>query len=129
MKNMEGGEKVVVSKRATRLALVLLVCILLFGSCGIDDPAVTISGVVTDSTSGLPIDSAIIQDGDTISSHPFYTDTLGRYNLFAGLGYRTFQVFCRKTGYQTKSRAVRSSKDNVTITGVDFQLVAQQDST
>jgi hypothetical protein len=120
---------VIISKTVPRLALLLLVCASFFGSCGIVDPGVTISGVVTDSTSGLPIDSAVLQADDTINSHPFYSDTLGRYTLFAGLGYRTFQVFCRKTGYQTKSRAVQSSKGNVTIRDVNFQLVPYQDST
>ena len=116
------------SKTPIKLTLLLLlVCVLFFGSCGMEDPAITISGTVTDSMSGLPIDSAIIHDSDTISSAAFYSDSLGKYTL-GGMGYRNFRVFCRKTGYQTKVRTVRSSKDHLTFRGVDFRLVPQQDS-
>ena len=117
-----------IPKTATRLALLLLVSLLLSGSCGMGDPMTSISGVVTDSMSGSPIDSAVLQIKDTLSPALFYSDSLGKYTALR-FGYGTFRLFCRKTVYQTKSTTVRSSKDNLTITGIDFQLVTQQDST
>lgn len=91
-----------------------------FGSQG--DPATSIRGVVTDSVTGEPIDSALLQIGDTLSQYRFYSDTLGRYGIFAGLGYGTYHVFCHKEGYHMETRVVRSWKDNTMITGVNFQL-------
>jgi hypothetical protein len=112
--------------------LLLLFCLTVFiGDCSTPpggDPITSISGFVTDSLSGLPIDSAAIQLIDTVGSPIFYSDSLGKYTA-GRFGYGTFLLFCRKTKYQTKSVTIQSSKENFTFRDVDFQLVKHPDST
>lgn len=96
-------------------------------SCGFGnhvDVVTTIRGVVTDSVTGEPIDSAIIQMRDTASANQHYTDSLGEY-AYITFGYGQHRLFCRKEGYQSQSRIVTSSKGHAVVSGVNFQLSTQ----
>lgn len=112
------------TKRPWIVVFGLVVVAVLWLNCDLNkgDPVTSIRGVVTDSVTGEPIDSAVLQIGDTLSQYRFYSDTLGSYGIFAGLGYGTYHVFCRKEGYHMETRVVRSWKDNTMITGIDFRL-------
>lgn len=106
------------------IPLMAITVIVLLG-CGIgdqSDPVTTIRGIVTDSVTGEPIDSAVIQIGDTLRSLEFYTDSSGTYGVFAGIGYGTYRLTCRKDGYDTKQQVVRSYKGHTVITSADFRL-------
>jgi hypothetical protein len=111
--------------KLTRIVIPLLaIAVVVSLSCGLidqGDPATSIRGVVTDSVTGEPIDSALLQIADTLNTLPVYSDSLGRYTI-AHMGYGTYRVFCRKEGYHMETRVVRSWKDNTMITGVNFQL-------
>ena len=76
------------------------------------------SGFVTDSVSGTPIDSARIYTGDTLPGSPWYSDSTGYYTA-ASFGSR-ITVFVQETGYRTKSRELYLTGD---ATDIDFELV------
>ncbi len=113
-----------------RRLIVLCVAVLavhLVHSCqkvtDIADVITEISGIVTDSSTGQPIDSARIVLKDTAGSYGIYTDTLGAYSLgFIGGGLRIL-VYAQKDGYATGWKEVDLSKLGWYITGVDYQLV------
>jgi len=84
-------------------------------------PAAYVAGIVTDSLTGLGIDSAWV-DIDTIPPHDAYTDSLGNYIVFdGGVGRGKFR-YGGKNGYITKrSREYETLTYDTTI--VNFQLV------
>jgi len=105
--------------------LMLMVTAAISMNCDLrkSDPITSIRGRVTDSVTGEPVDSAIINLMDT-TTVPVFSDSLGEYYaLRMGLGLNL--VFCRKEGYQSQSRVVSSSEDHATVTGVDFRLSPQ----
>lgn len=115
-----------ISVPARRMLLVILVGAMLYGSCRqpkqIVDTLTHISGIVTDSTTGLAIDSALISLEDTLSpSIKTYTDSSGAYALDP-FGQGTFVVYCRKDSYRTRWTTIRSSSANDVFDSVDFQL-------
>lgn len=80
-----------------------------------------ITGKVTDSLSGSPLDSAIINDADTlIARDSAFTDSFGNYIDFAGAQDLRRSVFCRKAGYQPQKKMVDLVRDT---THVDFKMV------
>lgn len=83
----------------------------------LDDSTNTFSGTVTDSATGLAIDSAKISLTDTTLTTFWYTDTLGFYKgvTFGG----SITIFVQKSGYRTDSLRFNLSGDP---TGIDFQM-------
>jgi hypothetical protein len=112
------------SKTSLRLALVLMVSLAIEMTCEepVDDVITIISGIVTDSVTGVPIESALIGLNDT--TKPVvrtYTDTLGAYTLDP-FGWGRFDVYCLKTGYLTKWTTIQSSANKFVFDSVNFQL-------
>ncbi len=117
-------------KGATKLTLslyflVFCLCFLAFQSCS-EKPtdrgfrSAFVTGSVTDSLSGSPIDSAIISLADTLFFRDsIYTDTSGFYLDFAGAQGLYRPVYCRKTGYQPQKKIVDLVRDT---TKVDFNM-------
>ncbi len=87
------------------------------------DRAYAISGTVTDSISGLPIDGAVVTWPDSlgIPPDPWLTDSAGEYSFPLYGTYTT--VFVQKEGYYTKWKEL----SNVTsdVKNCDFQLVPE----
>ncbi len=77
------------------------------------------SGTVTDSVTGLPIESALVWPEDTTSGQPIATDSTGRY-AWADFGYGPTVVFVRKAGYVTAIRTFPKWRGDKK--GVDFRL-------
>ena len=63
-----------------------------------------LSGSVTDSDTSLPIDSVLVGLKSDLNSNTAiastYTDSLGRYTLFAARWEKVFYVVTRKEGYR-----------------------------
>jgi hypothetical protein len=79
-----------------------------------------ITGVVRDSVSGLPLDSALVSLHDT-TGVTSATDSLGGYTV--GAAGCSMVVLVRKTGYAMKIRNLTGLQGNVA--GVDFDLVRE----
>jgi hypothetical protein len=98
---------------------------LLVQSCGLGDDddgetSFSISGTVSDSLTGIGLDSA----GVAISNEQIiavFTDSTGRFE-YTSWGGGTHRVFAMKEGYTSKSRLVNLSADPK---DVDFQLVPE----
>lgn len=98
---------------------------LLVQSCGLggDDDGETsfsISGTVSDSLTGIGLDSAGVAIDNELST-VIYTDTAGRFD-YTSWGGGTRRVFAVKEGYTSKSRLVNLSADPK---DVDFQLAPE----
>ncbi|HTY42350.1 MAG TPA: carboxypeptidase regulatory-like domain-containing protein [Thermoanaerobaculia bacterium] len=82
-------------------------------------PAATISGIVTDSASGAPLEGATVQaqTGAEATSQAIKratTDSTGAYSL-SGLDPGDYQVSARKDGYQLKTQALTLGGDPATL--------------
>lgn len=83
----------------------------------------SISGIVTDSLTDLPVDSALVtRDDTTTTGVVFFTDTSGFYEVVAIGG--NYTIIVRKSGYLSKSKQVLL---NGNLMNVNFTLV--QDTT
>ena len=116
-----------VKRETIILASISVLSIVFVLSCEDDDwgdVSYSVAGIVTDSVTLLPIDSAELAVGDSLSPVQTYTDSLGIYRLttFAG----KTRMWVRKTGYYSRFKDINLNRN---LTGVDFQLVTQQDST
>lgn len=107
--------------------LTIAACLAIFHlSCSDDDgtrppSAYSFEGSVTDSISGVPLDSASISYSDpppTIA--PYYSDSTGHYRGAALAGRIT--IFVHKSGYVTQSRQLHLDRN---LTGVNFRLLVQ----
>ena len=109
-----------------RTLRLFLFCLMMFGvvawTACVEDPtggesAHSFSGTVTDSASGLAIDSAKISLSDTTFTMFWYTDTLGFYKggTFGG----NITIFVQKPGYRTDSLRFNLLSN---MTGIDFQM-------
>jgi hypothetical protein len=86
------------------------------------EPRNLITGTVTDSLTGAPIDSAQVVIGDTlISMKVFYTNPQGYYTAFLDT-FGVVQIFCRKDTYRTKQRTMDLSSNLDVYRDVDFEL-------
>jgi hypothetical protein len=106
----------------TRLVALLLLGLVTLTSCFLDsgDFGSSLSGTVTDSITGLPIESALVYWEDTLHTTPFFTDSAGIYHSL-DFGYGPTVVFVCKTAYHTGVRYLpkwRGDKKSV-----DFRLV------
>ncbi len=84
----------------------------------IDGGTHAFSGFVRDSISGISIDSAWIDIGDSILPHHTYTDTNGYYILRVQTKEQ-INIFCGKNGYYTKDTAIRVITD---LDSINFLL-------
>jgi hypothetical protein len=86
----------------------------------VEPPAGWSAGVVTDSLSGLPIDSAWV-DLDSLPPFDTYTDSAGHYVRFMGTPDINKYLYSGKTGYKTKRSApFEVFSDETTL--VNFEL-------
>lgn len=86
-------------------------------------PATTVSGTVTDSSTGAPLEGASVQaetgaESTAQSLHRTVTDSTGAYSL-SGLDPGAYQVSARKDGYQLKTLPATVGGDAVPL---DFAL-------
>jgi hypothetical protein len=118
-----------ITKEKSRLLLIAavmtfsIIAAMTFNSCDkTDDPALRsywVAGIVTDSLTKLPIDSAVVWWHDTAGAPPIgqvYTDSSGRYVL--GVPESTSRkISAGKSGYVTKTipTGVSWSADTVRI--------------
>lgn len=111
--------------RGDRLLFVAILAVIAGCLGATDDPATQVSGTVTDSTTGLAIGSAAVHFGDTASTQPNLTDSVGRYSV-SRLGFGLHRLYCRKEGYLTSSRSVHSSRTDRVFRNIDFRLVTRE---
>jgi hypothetical protein len=79
-----------------------------------------ISGTVSDSLTGLPIDSAMVIRMYNVAGSEYYSDSTGFYEVPVTEGNApTLRV--SKAGYVAKERAFQAVRQN--INNEDFQLV------
>ena len=112
---------------SNRWCLLPLMAVLMTVACEnpeVGDPVMRISGVVRDSVTSLPIDSAqaCVMEVTTIINCS-YSDGLGRYQ-YLGLGTGDFTVRCERQGYTPKSLTIRATPMHLRLDGVDFEMVA-----
>lgn len=102
---------------------VVLTLLGIFG-CGLLDgcdhsnveTAYLIGGIVSDSSGGGAIDSAIVSWDDTLSAPRVYTDSAGVYHIQVAAGDHV--LFARKSGFRTgrlELGTVNSNRANVNI--------------
>lgn len=86
------------------------------------DPVVEISGVVRDSISKAPIDSAQVCffEHTTVITCRYSTST-GRYG-YSSIGTGEFTIRCVKDGYATKSIIVNATPRHLRFDSVNFEL-------
>ena len=90
----------------------------------IDGKGITVTGTVTDSISGQPLDSVLVSWGDTLVQElGAFSDSLGRYMLSAPVYGRI--IWARKDGYASKGREIVGVNPDLTLTNFDFELKAQ----
>jgi hypothetical protein len=83
------------------------------------EDVIMIEGTVTDSVSGLALESVAISLNDTVSIDT-YTDSAGRYEYVEGGTSAT--VYAMKEGYRTKSKFTGS---HPAVDTLDFQLAPE----
>ena len=106
--------------RIILVLLTLLLVILLSTACEDDTtcgPAFTFSGYVTDSLTGIAIESVTVT-GEGIINAPIVTDSTGHYRGSTQWGRVTLQVI--KQGYQTQSREIQATEHP---SAVNFKLI------
>ena len=79
-----------------------------------------VKGIVTDSFTKVPIDSAWI-DHDTLPPYWTYTDTAGAFQVFVGAPGRHRFLYCGKQGYLSKKKEYETVTNPVAT--VNFELV------
>lgn len=107
-----------------RIVFLSILSIVFVISC-MDDPGEigsSFSGVVTDSVSGQPIESAWVYTGDTTAGYATATDSTGAY-VWANFGYGPSKVLVRKASYMTGVRTFPKWRGDKK--GVDFRLVPE----
>jgi len=115
-------------KNYARILAILSVMLVIFflTKCN-DDPIIkdggthAFSGIVRDSATGLAIDSAWIDIGDSILPHHVYSDSNGYYILRVQ-GTEQFMVFCGKEGYNIEDTVIRVVTD---LDSINFFLQAE----
>lgn len=80
-----------------------------------------VKGMVTDSLTKVPIDSAWI-DHDTLPPSWTYTDTSGKFHVFVGAPGRYRFLYCGKQGYVTKKKEYETVSNPVAT--VNFELAS-----
>lgn len=85
------------------------------------DPGYTITGTVTDSITGEPIDSAIVYYLDSSYYHAV-TDSLGQFR-YEHLFSMPSPLTCAKEGYVTKEIVIERVNNVYRYDNVNFQLV------
>jgi len=78
-------------------------------------------GIVTDSATGVPIDSAWIDVVDTLPPYPFYSDSAGHYRA-QFFGKQWINIYCGKEGYFIGRKRLYNDRE---YDNIDFKLVHQ----
>ncbi len=109
------------------LSVIAVSLLVIFIGCeeSTDDNWVTVRGIVTDATTGVPLDSALIHLRDTLTDPAGESDSLGNYSA-TDLGSAPVEVYCVRTGYVTQMRLVQKQKFQNSYRGINFKMVQQQ---
>ncbi len=78
------------------------------------------SGFVTDSITGLPIDSAIIALNDSINGAFWFTDSTGYYIGVSIRGSRIQTFYVQKTGYDTQQQDIVLNRN---LTNINLKMI------
>ena len=96
--------------------LLTLLALVIVTSCErgtVGHPLTYVEGTVTDSLSGLPLDSVAVywQDTlvDTITGWPRYTDSAGHFEVDF-FGYRQGVFYFLKSGYKTQQISIHATE-------------------
>lgn len=73
-----------------------------------DDPITDVTGTITDSTSGLPVESASVWLDDSTIQRGVTSDSLGQY-LISKMGNRPVTISCAKQDYRSQTKLLPSS--------------------
>ncbi len=82
----------------------------------IGERAYIVSGIISDSLGGTPVDSAIVSWDDTINAPQVHSDATGFYAIQIPAG--SHELFVRKIGYQTNRRdlgSLNANRPNVNV--------------
>ncbi len=107
------------------LIFMVAVCICLCdcgGDKSTDDVWRFLSGVVRDSVTGMPIDSAWIDINDTIAPFTTRTDTVGMYVIAFGTTRYSMQLFVGKEEYMIKDTSIMLPEGQINIDSVNIYL-------
>ena len=105
------------------VGLVLLLYLACHDDKMVEPQGVFLAGVVVDSLTLAPIESAWVSLGDSVYEplQDELTDSVGYYVTFTGAPGLHRWVFCGKQGYITQSKEFSTAPDETTF--VDFKLV------
>lgn len=102
----------------------LLVAITIISSCDkgaiIGHKTYSFSGFVTDSITGMPVDSAIIALNDSINGAFWFTDSSGYYIGVSIRGSRIQTFYVQKTGYDTQQQDIVLNRN---LTNINFKMI------
>ncbi len=84
-----------------------------------------LSGVVRDSISGTPIDSAWIDINDTIAPFTTMSDTNGFYFMAFGTARYSLHLFVGKEGYLIKDTSIILPKGHINVDSVNIYLKSE----
>ncbi len=111
-------------KRVAQFILIACFTLVVGNGCHDDPPyhpdLFRISGTITDSLTGNPIDSAWVTNEPTSPEQLYFTDSLGGYEVHALEGVRA-ELRVGKEGYVTKERTFEPLRGD--LGGIDFKLV------
>lgn len=109
------------------LILILVAICQCFSNCekSTDDVWRFLSGVVRDSLTGLPIDSAWIDINDTIAPFRTRSDTNGIYIMAFGTKRYGFKLYAGKEGYLTRDTLIVLPEGQIDIDSVNIYLKAE----
>lgn len=106
------------------ILILLVLLVLLLSACDkevvIGHKTLSFSGFVTDSITGMPVDSAIISLNDSINGAIWFTDSSGYY---IGVGFPGSQIqtfYVQKTSYDTQSRNIVLNRN---LTNINFKMI------
>jgi hypothetical protein len=110
------------------LFIFVVLCVFL-GDCGGEKPTGDVwrflTGVVRDSISGTPIDSAWIDINDTIAPFIAFSDTNGFYGMAFGTKRYGFKLYAGKEGYLTRDTSIVLPEGQISIDSVNIYLKAE----
>ena len=112
-------------KNKVVILVFLVLLVLLLSACDkeaiIGHKTYSFSGFVTDSITGMPIDSATISVDDSITGTFWFTDSSGYY---IGVGFQGSQIlktlYVQRTSYDTQSRNIDLDRN---LTNINFKMI------
>ena len=107
-----------------RIIIIVPVALLLWISCEdtmVEPTPNVVRGIVIDSLTRIPLDSAWVDSRDTLAPHMAYADSLGNYSTVVGYA-GNYIVYCGKDGYVTQNKKVTFTGKGITAV-INFELV------